>query len=69
MARRSATECADILDLARRLMLLQEEQYNKERKLLIRIVAMLSKMVKISNYSQTATQTQSLTSDQKHASL
>ena len=55
MARRSATECAGILDLARRLMLLQEEQYNKERKLLIRIVAMLSKMVKISNYSQTAT--------------
>ena len=69
MARRSATECAGILDLARRLMLLQKEQYDKDRKLLIRIVAMLSKMVKISNYSQTATQTQSLTSDQKHASL
>ena len=69
MARRSATECASILDLARRLMLLQEGQYDAGRKLLIRIVSMLSKMVKISNYSQTVTQTQTFTSHQIHASL
>ena len=69
MARRSATECASILVLARRLMLLQEGQYDAGRKLLIRIVSMLSKMVKISNYSQTVTQTQTFTSHQIHASL
>jgi len=44
MAKRSATECAGILDVCRRLRLVEEEQYTKGRELLIRIVAMLTKM-------------------------
>lgn len=55
MARRSGTESASILDLARRLGLLEEAEYAKGREYLIRIVAMLSKMVKIPNNSQTFT--------------
>ena len=44
MAKRSATECAGILDVCRRLHLVQGEHYEKGRELLIRIVAMLTKM-------------------------
>ena len=44
MARRSATECAGIFDICRRLRLVQESQYVKGRELLIRIVSMLTKM-------------------------
>src|SRR4029077_5989528 len=44
MAKRSATECAGILDVCRRLQLIEEKQYAKGRELLIRIVAMLTKM-------------------------
>ena len=44
MARRSATECAGIFDICRRLRLVQEAQYMKGRELLIRIVSMLTKM-------------------------
>ncbi|MFI5334250.1 MAG: four helix bundle protein [Chlamydiales bacterium] len=46
IAKRSATECAGIFDICRRLYLLQESQYLKGRELLIRIVAMLTKMAK-----------------------
>ena len=44
MAKRSATECAGILDVCRRLRIVEEESYIKGRELLIRIVAMLTKM-------------------------
>ena len=35
MAKRSATECASILDICKRLKLLEEAQYTKGRELLI----------------------------------
>lgn len=44
MAKGSATECAGILDVCRRLQLLEEERHTKGRELLIRIVSMLVKM-------------------------
>ena len=44
MAKRSATECAGILDVCRRLQLIDEKCYAVERQLLIRIVSMLIKM-------------------------
>jgi len=44
MAKRSATECASILDVCQRLKLLDENRYVKGRELLLRIVAMLTKM-------------------------
>src|ERR1700733_11174547 len=44
MARRSATECAAILDIIQNLSLTEESQYLFEgRELLMRIVAMLTK--------------------------
>ena len=46
MARRSATECAGILDICQRLKLVDEKNYLKSRELLMRIVAMLTKMAK-----------------------
>ena len=44
MAKRSATECAGILDVCQRLQLVEEERHTKGRELLIRIVSMLVKM-------------------------
>jgi len=44
MAKRSATECAGILDVCQRLKLVDEERYAKGRELLISIVSMLVKM-------------------------
>ena len=44
MAKRSATECAGIFDICKRLEMVEEERYVKGRELLIRIVAMLTKM-------------------------
>jgi four helix bundle protein len=49
MARRSATECASILDVCHHLQLIDEARYSKGRELLIRIVAMLTKMARGSN--------------------
>ncbi len=49
MAKRSATECAGIFDICRRLRLIEEVQYFKGRELLIRIVSMLTKMAQVSN--------------------
>ena len=46
MAKRSATECASILDVCRQLKLIEETKYLRGRELLIRIVAMLTKMAK-----------------------
>lgn len=49
MARRSATECASIFDVCRHLQLIDEARSSKGRELLIRIVAMLTKMARGSN--------------------
>jgi four helix bundle protein len=45
MAKRSTTECAGILDVCHRLQLI-DEQYQKGRELIIRIVSMLIKMIR-----------------------
>jgi four helix bundle protein len=44
MAKRSATETAAILEVAKRLGIIQENNYQMGRELLIRIVMMLTKM-------------------------
>ena len=44
IAKRSATECAGILDVCKRLELIEETRYINGRELLIRIVSMLIKM-------------------------
>jgi four helix bundle protein len=44
MAKRSATECASILDVCKQLQVIAEDRYLKGRELLLRIVAMLTKM-------------------------
>ena len=46
MAKRSATECAGILDICQRLRLVDAVKYAKGREFLLRIVAMLTKMAK-----------------------
>jgi four helix bundle protein len=44
MAKRSATECAGIVEVCWRLNLLDERNHRKSRELLLRIVSMLTKM-------------------------
>ena len=44
MAKRSATECAGVLDVCQRLRLIEESRYMKGKELLIGIVSMLIKM-------------------------
>ena len=44
IAKRSATECAGILDICVRLRLIDEEPYIKGREFLTRIVSMLTKL-------------------------
>lgn len=46
MAKRSATECAGIFDVCFRLKLIEEERHTNGRELIVRIVAMLTKMAK-----------------------
>ena len=46
MARRSATECAAVLDVCRCLALLEESSFLSGRELLLRIVAMLTGMTR-----------------------
>jgi four helix bundle protein len=46
MAKRSTTECAAILDICTKLQLIDQSNQVKARELLIRIVAMLTKLVK-----------------------
>jgi len=46
IARRSATECAAILDVCRRLELVQKEKYAAGRGMLLRIVSMLVQLTK-----------------------
>ena len=49
MAKRSATECAGILDVCEKLQLMDEQKYVKGRELLIRIVSILVKMAQRKN--------------------
>lgn len=49
MAKRSGTECAGILEVCRKLQLLDEQRYAKGRELLIRIVSILTKMAQRNN--------------------
>ncbi len=53
MARRSATECAGILDLCIDLSLVDGNISAKARAVLLRIVAMLTKMTRVSSQSVT----------------
>ena len=46
MAKRSATECAAVLDVARRLELCAADRLDTGRELLLRIVSMLTKRVR-----------------------
>jgi four helix bundle protein len=57
MARRSATECAAILHVLQRLVLVDEPRYNSGRELLLRIVAMLVQMVRRTGESGTGSGT------------
>jgi four helix bundle protein len=45
IAKRSATECAAILDVARKLEIISRERFDTGRGLLLRVVSMLIKMV------------------------
>ena len=49
MAKRSGTETAAILDLAKRLDIIQEDNYLQGRELLIRIIMMLTKLAQKSD--------------------
>ena len=46
IAKRSATECAAVLDVCQRLSLLDQESHTHARELLVRIVSMLVKLVR-----------------------
>jgi four helix bundle protein len=46
MAKRSATECVSNFDICQRLRLVEAEKLTKGRQLLLRIVSMLTKMVR-----------------------
>lgn len=50
IARRSATECASILEICYDLKLIEEVSYKQHRGLLLRVVAMLTKMVRGTTY-------------------
>jgi four helix bundle protein len=45
MAKRSATECSSVLDILQHLQLIEEQLFARARELLVRIVAMLIRMV------------------------
>ena len=49
MAKRSGTETAAILDVAKRLDIIHEDNYQKGRELLIRIIMMLTKLAQKTN--------------------
>jgi four helix bundle protein len=57
MARRSATECAGILDICMHLNLIDETINSSSRGLLLRIVSMLTKMARSSSVTQAGKQT------------
>jgi len=64
IARRSATECASILELCRDLRLIEEAPYVQHRDLLLRIVAMLTKMVRGTTYVARSSDMRSIAPDQ-----
>jgi four helix bundle protein len=47
IAKRSATESSSVFDICLQLRIIDEQEYNRGRKLLLRIVAMLTKMARI----------------------
>jgi len=47
IAKRSATECAAIFDVCRRLELIEPQRFAQGRQLLLRVVAMLVKMARM----------------------
>ena len=49
MAKRSGTETAAILEVAKRLNIIHEDNYQKGRELLIRIMMMLTKLAQKSD--------------------
>lgn len=49
MAKRSGTETAAILEVAKRLNIIHEDNYQKGRELLIRIIMMLTKLAQKSD--------------------
>ena len=49
IAKRSTTECAGILDVCYQLQLLEEPFFQEGRQLLLRIVAMLTKLIRKNN--------------------
>jgi four helix bundle protein len=53
MARRSATECASILDICMRLNLINEDVNLVSRNLLLRIVSMLTKLTRVPSLTRT----------------
>ena len=57
IAKRSATECAAILDVCRRLELLTDSQRSKGRELLLGLVSMLVKLAKPASRPGTGTGT------------
>jgi hypothetical protein len=57
MAKRSATECAGILDVCYQLALIEDTRHAKSRALLLRIVAMLIRMAKLSENSGSGSHT------------
>ena len=57
MAKRSATECAAILDVCQRLGLMAEERYRVGREHLLRAVSMLVRLVRSIGESGTGTGT------------
>jgi four helix bundle protein len=57
MAKRSATECAGILDVCKSLQAITGPRYEQARQLLLRIVSMLIKMAQIADHSGTGTHT------------
>ncbi len=52
IAKRSANECASIVDVCEKLQFLSKDGYLKVRELLLRIVAMLTKMVRCDGISK-----------------
>jgi four helix bundle protein len=52
IAKRSATECASILDVCKQLQVIADDLYKKGRELLLRIVAMLTKMARCDGSSK-----------------
>ena len=57
MAKRSATECAGILDVCHQLALTEEIRHAKSRVLLLRVVAMLTRMAQLSENSGSGSHT------------